>query len=65
MNIDERLQTLTMNLELSIRDHEDTKRRVAALLTNTEVLLKAVTQDAENIRSLVRIAEAHEHGSEA
>ncbi len=53
MNIDERLQAITINLELLSRDHEDTNRRVRALLT-------AVEKDSENIRALARIAELHD-----
>jgi hypothetical protein len=49
MTIDERIEALTMNLELLAQAHEDTNKRVAALLTATE-------RDAENIRSLARIA---------
>ena len=47
MTIDERLEALTMNLELANRDIQD--------------LLKASQQDGENIRGLARIAEIHEH----
>jgi hypothetical protein len=46
MNIDERLEALTMNLELLYRDVQDLKL--------------AAQQDGENIRSLVRLAEIHE-----
>ena len=53
MTIDERIEALTMSLELLARDHEDANRRIAALLT-------AVEQDAGNIRALARIAELHE-----
>lgn len=46
MTIDERIEALTMNLELLHRDVQD---------------LKAVAQqDEENIRALARIAEIHE-----
>lgn len=48
MNIDERLQALTMNLELM--SHE---------IERLNVLAK---QDGENIRALARIAEIHEKG---
>jgi hypothetical protein len=54
MTIDERIEALTMNLKLLARSHEDTNRRVTALLTATE-------RDVENIRGLARIAELHEH----
>jgi hypothetical protein len=46
MNIDERIEALTMNLELAMKEIE-------AL----QVLAK---QDGENIRALVRIGEIHE-----
>jgi len=44
MNIDERLEALTMNLELASRDIHD--------------LQAAIQQDAENIRALSVIAKA-------
>lgn len=46
MTIDERIEALTMNLELAHRDIQD--------------LIVATRQDAENIRSLARIAAIHE-----
>lgn len=46
MNIDERIEALTMNLELVSRDIQDV--RVAA------------QQEGENIRALARIAEIHD-----
>ncbi len=45
MNIDERIEALTMNLELVSRD--------------IEMLRAFIQQDAENIRALARIAEIH------
>jgi len=46
MTIDERIEALTMSLELLTRDVQD---------------LKVIAQqDGENIRALVRIAEIHE-----
>jgi hypothetical protein len=53
MTIDERIQALTMNLELAMRDIE-------ALTAKTEALQVLARQDGENIRGLVRIAEIHE-----
>ncbi len=53
MTIDERIEALTMNLELAMKDIEASSRRIEAL----QVLAK---QDGENIRALVRIAEIHE-----
>lgn len=54
MTIDERLEAVTMNLELLSRDREQDQRRIDALLTAKE-------KDAANIRALARIAEIHEH----
>ncbi|HYW48129.1 MAG TPA: hypothetical protein VE959_35020 [Bryobacteraceae bacterium] len=60
MNLDERLEALTMNLEPAARGIEalraagaEQSQRIAAL----EVLAR---QDGENIRALARIAEIHE-----
>jgi len=52
MNIDERLEALTMNLELAHRDIQDLRATV-------DQLVVAVRQDGENIRALARIAELH------
>lgn len=51
MTMDERIEALTMNLELASREIEE--------LTNL------ARQDGENIRGLARIAEIHErsHGA--
>ena len=46
MNIDERIEALTMNLQLVTRD--------------IETLREPARQDGENIRALARIAEIHE-----
>ena len=46
MTIDERIEALTMNLELLSRDVQDLKL--------------VAQQDGENIRALARIAEIHE-----
>jgi hypothetical protein len=53
MTIDERLEALTMNVELISRDVESLRQAVGGLL-------KASQQDGENIRALARIAEIHE-----
>lgn len=53
MNVDERIEALTMNLELFGRD-------VETLRASVERLYATVEQDAENIRALARIAEIHE-----
>ena len=57
MTIDERIEALTMNLELLTRDVE-TLRETSR--DTTAQLVAAVTTDAENIRALARIAEIHE-----
>ena len=46
MNIDERIEALTMNLELAMKE--------------IRALHKIARQDGENIRALARIAEIHE-----
>lgn len=46
MTIDERIEALTMNLELAFKDISE--------------LRATATQDGENIRGLARIAEIHE-----
>jgi hypothetical protein len=54
MTIDERLEALTMNLQLQAREGEAQRLRIEDLRMLIEI-------DAANIRSLERIAEAHEH----
>jgi hypothetical protein len=46
VNIDERIEALTMNLEVAHREIQDLK--------------ELARQDGENIRALARIAEIHE-----
>jgi hypothetical protein len=46
MNIDERIEAITMNLELAMKE--------------IEALQVLARQDGENIRALARIAESHE-----
>lgn len=53
MNIDERIEALTMNLALAMRGIE-------ALSGETEALQVLAKQDGENIRALARVAEIHE-----
>ena len=64
MTIDERLQALTMNLELFSRDLESMREKAEAedkrIQKRIEMLITAAQQDGENIRALARIAEAHE-----
>jgi hypothetical protein len=58
VTIDERLEALTQSVELlagMMRDNEvKFDRRINAVIA-------AIEKDGENIRSLARIAEAHEH----
>ena len=53
MTIDERLQRL-------VERHEALTQSVELLAKETRELRAAVSQDAENIRALARIAEIHE-----
>jgi prefoldin subunit 5 len=53
MNIDERIEALTINLELLSHEVRDLRSAITDLHGVTQ-------QDAENIRALVRIAEIHE-----
>ncbi len=66
--LDERIAALTMTLELAIYQQRDHDRMFQedreAIRRNADAihqLTALVAQDAENIRSLARIAEAHEH----
>lgn len=53
MTIDERIQALTMNLELLLHQGEAQNQRIDAIMT-------AIREDAENIRPLARIADMHD-----
>jgi hypothetical protein len=53
MTIYERIEALTMNLELAFRDIHELKEV-------TYQLKELAHKDGENIRALARIAEAHE-----
>ncbi len=53
MNLDERLEALTGNMELQHREGEAQRERIDALRGAIEI-------DAENIRALARIAGAHQ-----
>jgi hypothetical protein len=58
--IDERLEALTMNLELMSHANEAQDRRIEHLTDAIEKLVKVTNEDATSIRTLARIAEAHE-----
>jgi hypothetical protein len=64
MTIDERLEALTMNLELAFRDIEAMRATAREYARETsqrlDTLLATATVDGENIRALARIAEIHE-----
>lgn len=53
MTIDERIEALTMNLGLAMKEIEAQTKNVGTLQT-------VARQDGENIRALARIAEIHE-----
>lgn len=56
--IDQRLEAIAMNLELTVAMAQASEGRIGKRIDN---LLAAVEKDAENIRALARIAEIHEH----
>jgi hypothetical protein len=67
-SIDERLDALTMNLELMShaneaqdRRNEAQDRRIDKLTASIEKLVEVSNRDAIDIAALARIAEAHEH----
>ena len=61
MSIDERLDALTMNLELMSHANEAQDRRIEKLMASIEKLVEVSNRDAIDISALARIAEAHEH----
>jgi hypothetical protein len=56
--IDQRLEAIAMNLELTVSMAQASEARIGKRIDD---LLVAVEKDAENIRALARIAEIHEH----
>jgi len=60
MTIDERLEAITMNLELGLREIDALRVRQERTSQDIQTLYATVQQDAENIRALARIAEMHE-----
>ena len=60
MTIDERIEALTMNLELAMKEIEALTPKIEALTPQIEALHAVARQDGENIRALARIAEIHE-----
>ena len=59
--IDERLEALTMNLELVSHANEAQDRRIDRLTASIEKLVEVSNRDAVDIGALARIAESHEH----
>lgn len=59
-SIDERLDALTMNLELMSHANEAQDRRIEKLTASIEKLVEVSNRDAVNLSALARIAEAHE-----
>jgi len=60
-SIDDRLDALTMNLELMSHANEAQDRRIEKLTASIEKLVEVSNRDAIDISALARIAEAHEH----
>ena len=58
-SIDERLDALTMNLELMSHANEAQDRRIERLTASIEKLVEVSNRDATSISALARIAEAH------
>ncbi len=59
MTIDERIEALTMNLELLSHDHEALRQEGRDQRQRIEMLISAAGKDGENIRSLALIAQSH------
>jgi uncharacterized protein (DUF3084 family) len=60
MSIEERLEALTQTLELTASMQQVNEREISQLSKEIGQLRQLAAQDGENIRSLARIAEAHE-----
>ena len=63
-SIDERLDALTMNLELMSHANEAQDRRIEKLTASIEKLVEVSNRDAVNLGALSRIAKAHERRPE-
>ena len=59
-NTDERIDAISMNLELLVHEVSENARAIERNARAIDKLTKALGIDAENIRALARIAEAHE-----
>ena len=60
MTIDERLEALTMNLELTSQSVEANAREIEKLTDAVTKLVGVTNGDATAIRTLARIADLHE-----
>jgi len=60
MTIDERLEALTMNLELMSHSAEANARQIEKLTDAVTKLVSVSNEDATAIRTLARIADLHE-----
>ena len=60
MTIDERIEALIMNAELTNREVESFREAAGTLRETSAHLVAVARQDGENIRALARIAEIHE-----
>jgi hypothetical protein len=60
MSLDERLEALTMNLELAGRDIQDLRSAVQDLGTDVKDLHAVVRSLAETVGGLVQMAQSHE-----
>jgi hypothetical protein len=63
MNIDERIEALTMNLELAMKGIEAlavNQLQTTQTTKDIQALQRIAQQDGENIRALAGIAEIHE-----
>jgi archaellum component FlaC len=60
MTIDERIEALTMDLELVSRDIETLRDTAQDQGKRIEMLITAAEKDGENIRALARIADMHD-----
>jgi hypothetical protein len=61
MSIDERLEALTMNLELLSHATEENTRNIADLNASIAKLVAVTNVDASNIRTLAGIVQSHEN----
>jgi hypothetical protein len=61
VSIDERIQALTMHLEITAGMARDNEMKIDKMQDRIDKILVLVEKDAENIRGLARIAEIHEH----